>query len=238
MPQNLVVRTYAPARRIIMGAALALLSALALYAAYELGRFDAGYDRMAVAQQRTELEVEIGRLEEMNRELRAKLADLETMRVGQARERAEVARTIGDLQAQVARQQQDLAFFRGIVTQGAASLGVKIQQLRIARSDTPGRYHVRITLVQSGRPDSVVSGALAVKLEGEAAGQAAAYDLAALTSDKQGELPFSFRYFENFDREIALPPGFAPERLTVVVRATRKGVTPLTQSFLWKVDAA
>jgi hypothetical protein len=238
MATNLVVRTYAPARRIVTLVALSFLAVLALYAAYELGRFDAGYDRLAVSQERTELEVEIGRLETMNRDLRVKLAELETLRVGQARERSEVARTIGDLQAQVAKQQQDLAFFRGIVTQSAASPGVKIQQLRIAQGDAPGRYRVRITLVQAGRPDAAVSGAVAVKLEGDAAGRAATYDLAALTTAKQGELPFNFRYFENFDQEITLPPGFAPERVTVVVRASRKGVTPLTQSFLWKVDAA
>src|SRR5688572_25480710 len=127
MAANLVVRTYAPARRIITISALVLLGAIAIYGTYELGRFDAGYDRLAVAQQRTELEVAIERLETMNQELRAKVADLETLRVGQARERAEVARTIGDLQAQLARQQQDLAFYRGIVTQGATELGVKIQ---------------------------------------------------------------------------------------------------------------
>ena len=72
------------------------------------------------------------RLEKANRELRTRLAELDTIRVGRAREQAEVSRTIGDLQAQVARQTQELAFYRGIVAQSAVSLGVKIQQLRIS----------------------------------------------------------------------------------------------------------
>lgn len=237
MARNLVVRTYAPARRIITLSALVLFTLTAVYATYELGRFDAGYDRLAVSQARTELEVAIERLEQMNQELRAKVADLETLRVGQARERAEVARTIGDLQAQLARQQQDLAFYRGIVTQGAAAPGLKVQQFRIVRTDSPGRYRVRFTLVQSARPDSAMSGVATFRLEGESAGRPAVHELATLTGDKQGELSFSFRYFENVDQEIALPRGFTPERVTVNVRTSRKGVTPLTQSFLWKVDA-
>ena len=68
-----------------------------------------------------------------NRELRTRLAELDTVRVGRAREQAEVARTIGDLQAQVARQAQELAFYQGIVEQKSTPpLGVKIQQPRIS----------------------------------------------------------------------------------------------------------
>jgi hypothetical protein len=235
---NLVVRTYAPARRIITMSALALFGAIAIYGTYELGRFDAGYDRLAASRQHTELEVAIERLEETNQELRARVADLETLRVGQARERAEVQRTIGDLQAQAARQQQDLAFYRGIVTQSATGLGVKIQQVRIARTESPQRFRVRLTLVQSARPDAAMSGVATFKVEGESRTGAAVHDLEDLTGGKRGELTFNFRYFENLDQEIELPQGFTPERLTVDVRATRKGVTPLTQTFLWKVDPA
>ena len=41
------------------------------------------------------------------------LAAAEEARVGEGRERAEVARTIGELQAQVARDQQEMGFYRG-----------------------------------------------------------------------------------------------------------------------------
>ena len=73
---------------------------------YELGRYNAGYDRQAVAQQRTELEVKIEHLEKANREMRTQLAELDTIRVGRAHEQAEVARAMGELQAQVARSRR------------------------------------------------------------------------------------------------------------------------------------
>ncbi len=44
-----------------------------------------------------------------------------------------MSRSIGDLQAQVARQTQELAFYRGIVAQSAVSPGVKVQRLRFVR---------------------------------------------------------------------------------------------------------
>lgn len=236
-PANLVVRTYTPGRGVLTVAALAVLGLLALYVAYELGRFDAGYDRLAVSQERAEHEVITERLTKENRELRTRLAELDTIRVGRAREQAEVSRTIGELQAQVARQTQELAFYRGIVAQSAVSLGVKIQQLRIAPTEKPSRLLVRLTLVRSVRPDDVVSGSLVMGAEGLKNGKAASLDLAALTGGKHRELPFTFRYFQNFDQEITLPAGFQPERLTVEVRSRRRGVSPFTQAFPWNVDA-
>ena len=236
---NLVVRTHAPMRRVFTVIAITLLGAFALYVVYELGRFDAGYDRLAVSQERAEHEVTLDRLEKANRELRTKLAELDTIRIGRAREQAEVSRSIGDLQAQVARQVQELAFYRGIVAQSATSTGVKIQQLRITPGEKAGRFKVRMVLVRSVRPEDVVSGTIVIGAEGaSAAGQATSLDNGALSGGKTRELPFNFRYFQNLEPEIALPSGFQPERLTVEVRSSRKGVSPVTQTFPWTVDAS
>jgi hypothetical protein len=218
-----------------VGAAV-MVGLFGLYVVYELGRFNAGYDRLAAAQERTEAEVEIERMEKTNHELRTRLAELDMLRVGSSQERAELAHTIADLQAQVARQTQELAFYRGVVAQGDAA-GLKIEQLRITASDQPDHFHVHLTIVQSVRPDDSTSGAVALKVEGESGGGPASLDFAKLTGGKQHAQAFSFRYYENFDQDIVVPAGFHPARLTVDVRSTRKGMAPLTQSFLWRVDA-
>ena len=236
---SLVVRTHAPMRRVLTVIALTLLGLFALYVVYELGRFDAGYDRLAVSQERAEHEVTLDRLERANRELRTRLAELDTIRIGRAREQAEVSRSIGDLQAQVARQAQELAFYRGIVAQSATSTGVKISQIRIAPGEKAGRFKLRMTLVRSVRPEDVVSGTLVIGAEGKSGtGQASSLDMAALSAGKVRELPFNFRYFQNLEPEIALPSNFQPERLTVEGRSSRKGVSPVTQTFPWTVDAS
>jgi hypothetical protein len=236
---SLVIRTHSPARRLVIISVVTVLAAFALYVVYELGRFNAGYDRLAVAQQRTELEVEIERLGKSNRELRTQLAELDTIRIGRAREQAEVTRTIGDLQAQVARQTQELAFYRGIVAQGAAAVGVKVQQVHITPGTNAQRYMVHIALVRTVRPDSVAIGSVALSIDGAMAdGKATTLDLAALTPSRQKELPFNFRYFENLDQAVALPAGFHPEKVAVEVRSSKKDVAPASQSFPWSVDAS
>jgi hypothetical protein len=235
---SVVIRTQRPLRRLLLWGALPPIAAFALYVVYELGRYDAGYDRLAVAQQRTELQVQIEHLEKSNRELRTHLAELDTIRIGRAREQAEVSRTIGELQAQVARQTQELAFYRGIVAQGTPAVGAKIQQVRITRGPKAGQFVLHLALVRSVRPDSVAVGAVGVSVEGQSNGAAATVDLSTLTAGKVHELPYSFRYFENFDQVVALPAGLKPDRVSIEVRSSHKDVPPVTQTFPWSVDAA
>jgi hypothetical protein len=234
--RSLVVRQRTSVLHTALLIAGVLIGVFALYVTYELGRYNAGYDRQAVAQQRTGLEVQVEHLEKTIREMRTRLAELDTIRVGRAREQAEVARTMGDLQAQVARQSQELAFYRGVVAQGAASVGVKIEQLRITAGQQPATYVVHMSLVRSGRAETPATGSMQLSLDGTVAAGARTLDLATLTAGRQRELRYNFRYLESFDQELTVPPSFKPERLNVEVSSGR--LAPLSQTFLWSVEAS
>ena len=234
----LVVRRRAPALRTAISVATLLLAMFALYVIYELGRYDAGYDRQAAAQRRTELEVQIEHLEKDNRGLRTQLAELDTIRMGRAHEQADLARSLGDLQAQVARQSQELAFYRGVVAQGAATIGVKIEQLRITAGSKPASYFVHMSLVRSGHADTETAGVVHISLDGSYDGVAKSLDLPALTGGKVRELRFNFRYLQPLDQEVTLPLAFKPEQLAVEVQSSHHDLAPLSQTFLWTVEAS
>ena len=236
LPPKLVVTTYAPTRRRITVIVLVLLVAGGVYGMFEFGRYRAGFDVVAGLKQRTALQNEIETHEATISELRAKVAQLESSTVGQTREREEVQRTIGDLQAQVARLNQDLAFYRGIVTQNANSAEVKIQQARMVATSTANKFRVRVTLVQPMKPDSVVSGVVNLSVDGEVDGKPGRADFATLSGGKRREISFTFRYLENIEEEITLPPGMKPEQLLVEVRSSRRGSAPVQQSYVWSVD--
>jgi hypothetical protein len=236
LPPKLVVTTYAPTRRWITIALLLMIIAAGVYGMFEFGRYRAGYDVVAGLKQRTELREEIATQEATIAELRAKVAQLESSTVGQTREREEVQRTIGDLQAQVARANQELAFFRGIVTQNANSAEVKIQQARMVATATANKFRVRVTLVQPMKPDTVVSGVVVLSVDGEVDGKPGRADFATLSGGKRREIPFTFRYLENIEEEITMPPGMKPEQLLVEVRSNRRGSAPVQQSYVWSVD--
>jgi hypothetical protein len=236
LPPKLVVTTYAPTRRWITIVVLLLIIVGSVYGMFEFGRYRAGYDVVASLKQRTELRREISSLEATIFDLRAKVAQLESSTVGQTREREEVQRTIGDLQAQVARANQELAFFRGIVTQNANSAEVKIQQARMVATAAANKFRIRVTLVQPMKPDTVVSGVVVLSVDGELDGKPGRADFATLSGGKKREIPFTFRYLENIEEEITMPPGMKPEQLLVEVRSNRRGSAPVQQSYVWTVD--
>src|SRR5579863_7970898 len=168
IPGKLVVRTYAPARRWIIVSILLLLLGLALYVMFELGRFKAGYDALQAAAQRDGLQQQIEKLERTEHELHVQLAAAEQARVAERQERAEVARTIGELQAQVARDQQEMGFYRGLVAQPGqpAADAVRVQQFRIATMPGEQHYALRFSLSRTQRPEEAVNGTIVITVDG------------------------------------------------------------------------
>lgn len=233
---NLVIRAHRPwLRRFLWIAGLALLP-LSFYLMYEFGRFDGGYDRLTVGQHRRELEVEIERLEKTNAELRAKVAELETGDTSHQQETAELSRNVAELQSQVARQSQDLAFYRGIVGSTIGAPGIKVQRFQVRAGTAPDHFHLRMVLVQAVRPDNIISGTVALTVQGTERGKSVTYNLSRLTSDGRDQLPFSFRYVQDLDQEVVLPGGFAPVRVSVEVRTSGRSGAPYNQSFDWTIQ--
>lgn len=251
VPARLVIRRVAPLKRVLIAAAATAVGLAALYFVYERGRVDGGFDRVSAAAERSELTERIAKLNKTNAGLNARVAELDTLRVGRAQERAELARTIGDLQAQVARQTQEIEFYRSVLSEsGAASHaeGLELRQVRITPGSSAGHFEVHLTLLERTRPEADTKGTLELTVQGTSAGKPATLDQAALTGGKTHTEVFNFRYFETFDEEISLPQGFTPERLTVQAQPGSQSAVrsvssthgapagPLVQSFPWRVD--
>jgi hypothetical protein len=234
--QRLVVRSYTPLRRAFLIGAGVVMVALAMYAAFEWGRGNAGFDSRSARSEVGEMRDRIRELEAENRRQRLELAAVETQRVGQAREREELARAIGDLQADVARLNRDLAFYRGVVDETASGQVVRVQQFRVTRGAGAGEFMLRLVLGRPLRPEDLVSGKAKLTLEGSVGGTATTLDLAQIADVPEGTLAFSYRYVQTLDQAVKLPEGFVPARVTVELLPSRKGVNPLRETFLWTVE--
>jgi hypothetical protein len=237
IPGKLVVRQEAPARRWLWLPLLVVGAAVALYAMFELGRFTAGYDTVRASAQRAALETRINQLEQAQRQLHVQLAQADEARISDVRERAEVARTIGELQAQVEQQQQDLEFYRGMVAQPGqpAAVAVRVQQFHITALPSSQQYALHFSLDRMTRPGEPMTGTLALAIEGTRDGTPYDADLASLTNGTK-ELPFNFRYYANIEQPVTLPADFKPDRVTIEVRPTSKSMAPYRQTFVWNAE--
>ena len=204
------------------------------YGGYELGRTSAGYAIIHAAFERLESRRQVERLTQENAGLRQRVAAARVERQVDTGLQSEAQRMIGDLQAEAARQQQELQFYRGLVTRQFGAGTLRVQELKI-RHQAGRQYRVEVTLVQAGTRDATASGTLSVAVSGTRGGALIQLPMAELGPDHRRELPFSLRYFQQVEVPIELPEGFEPASLLVEYRQGR-GLEPVRQSFTWRVD--
>jgi cell division protein FtsB len=233
--RRLIIRPHRPWLRPLLWGGLAVVMLAIVYVAHEAGRYGAGHDSILAWKQRRGLQADMDELKKTNAALRAEIAELKTGGVSGSQEREALARNVSELQAQLARQNQDLAFYRGIVSSPAGESRVNVHRAVIAPADTPGRFRVGVVLVQTARPEKDVSGTVTLAIEGAEQGRPVVYPVERLAEAKAGPLKFSFRYFENVEREVTLPAGFTPANLNVDVRVNGRS-EPLSRKFEWRTQ--
>ena len=214
---------------------LAALVALAVfYGGFELGRVSGGYAIVSAMLERLELHRQIRALSKENKALQHRVS---TAEIGQRVDRqaqSEAQRMIGELQAETARQQQELQFYRGLVARQFGAGTLRVQELKI-RPEEGRRFRVLITLVQAAARDSVASGTLSFAIDGTRAGALVQLPLAEVEINKRREITFSLRFFQQLEVPIELPGNFLPASLQVEYRQAR-GAEPSRQTFTWRVD--
>jgi cell division protein FtsB len=204
------------------------------YLVYEFGRIRADYNIIDAQKDRQAYEQTIDELEAEIVSLKQEIALLETHRDIDREAYKEVEASLTALQSKIQEQTDAIAFYRGIVSPADGAAGLKVQDLRLTRGQEEHRYNVRLVLVQSLKHDRKVSGDVNLSVEGEQQGSVVTYEFKQLIPDKaKSSWPFSFRYFQDFDREIILPDGFTPERITIEVRSKTRSIDSIEESYNW-----
>jgi len=216
---------------------LALLVVFTGYLVFEYGRISAGYDVVDAASERGELEAHIKSLDDEIEALKQEVALLETHREIDREAYREVEGSLITLQAKIQEQRDAIAFYRGIVSPADGNSGLRVQDLKLTRGAKEREFNMRLVLVQAMKHDRKVSGDVAVSIEGSEDGAGRTYALTdLLPADADKAWPFSFRYFQDFDRQLVLPDGFTPERVHVEVRSKTRSISTIEESFAWAMS--
>ncbi len=222
------------ARTLMVRVFLVLLVLIAGYLVFEYGRISAGYDTVDAANERRELEAHIDTLDDEIESLKQEVALLETHREIDREAYKEVEGSLIALQTKIVEQQDAIAFYRGIVSPADGKPGLRVQDFKLTRGNEEREFHLRLVLVQAMKHDRKVSGDVALSVEGSEGGEAKSYALTELLPAGADQAwPFSFRYFQDFDRQIVLPDGFTPERVHVEVRSKTRSISSIEESFAW-----
>jgi hypothetical protein len=215
-----------------------VVAAGSLYLAFELGRYQSGYSILDHRHSQAALTAKIADEQAKSDELRRQLAIVNTASDIDRATYRQVESTLSDLQAQIQTQEEELVFYRGIVSPTDRVAGLRIQSLEVLPSDGEGRFLLRLLLVQAIVHNRKVSGNVKLQLEGVQDGQMASFDVAELVAPGETyDMAYEFRYFQGLETELALPFGFEPQRVTVEIWPNEARAERINQSFEWPSEA-
>jgi len=201
---------------------------------FELGRYESGYSLLDERRQIEAFEALIAERDGTIDELRRQQAILETSIEIDRETYATVEENLAELEQRIQAQEEELVFFRGIVSPGDGVAGLRIQSVEVASQDQERQHLLRLLLVQSIVHNDRVTGSVRLRIAGELDAEPVVYEFAELVADGQSsELPYGFRYFQSIEQEFSLPTGFEPEQLEIEIWPREPRGETFMQSFLW-----
>ncbi len=197
------------------------------------------------------VEIDVSGYEARIRDLEQRLSESESARQALQEQNVALARAsqidreatrlarqeIKGVQQERRRLEEELAFLRGIVSNGVKrSDGLYIQGFQLLPGSGPGLFRYRFTVSQSLKNTGQATGWIYLELEGESGGDAISLPLQQLTPDKQDRLKMRFRHFQDVQGVLSLPEGFQPSSLVVEIKPTTKSLSSVKKRFDWLVS--
>jgi len=142
-------------------------------------------------------------------------------------------------QGNIEELERELAFYRGVIAPEERITGVLLRPPALRATELPGVYAYEL-VVQQGTQTTVsgkrvYQGGLQVTILGQQDGQPEILPLESI-DDALGtaSIELSFRYFQRWQGQITLPPGFEPEEMSVEVVMTTPEKQSVDYNYRWE----
>lgn len=233
---RLKVVPHRPYLGLVMGLGLSLLFVLVAGGSYLLGSYQGvALDSRAAAER-----------DQLRRELQEKVAESEMLsqQVANLRLASEVDKAssedvrnkVIELKGQIAALEEDIAFYRGLMAPTDNRSGLTIGSVDILPTGAERRYRFKVVVQQLATNHQVLNGSLRINIvghEGESVRSISLSELSPQVADE--EITLRFKYFQNIEGQIELPPGFEPERIELTAKSTGRNGTSVEKKFGWLV---
>ena len=227
-------RSHMPRTGFAIRAGIVLVLVMTGYLLFEFGRLQADYSIAEAITDKQAFRDEILRFEDEIAGLKQEIALLETHGEIDREAYGVIEANFAELKRKIQEQSHAIAFYRGIVSPKDGARGLRVQDLKVSKGKDERHYNLRLVLVQAMQHDRSVKGQVDFILEGAEDGVSTTYNLAQLLPENEtASWPFAFRYFQDFDRELVLPEGFAPQKINIEVISNTKSVASVKLSFDW-----
>lgn len=139
--------------------------------------------------------------------------------------------TLAERDEEISALRADVAFYERLVGSTSQRRGLAVHGLRL-QSQGEGAWHFTATLTQTLNRAAVSSGSLSIAVEGSRNDSLERLTWAELRQTEGAPgVEYSFKYFQQVEGDLLLPPGFKP--LRVIVRLAPPRGAAVEESFTW-----
>lgn len=199
----------------------------------EYGRIQGGYDRQLSRQALEQLEGTVLERDSLITRLREEKAIQQRSTQIEREAYKRLEGTVNELRAQLSEQEEELTFYRGIISPKNANAGLRIDDFELGEGAQPNSYHYKLVLTQVLNNSVAVSGTVDIRLEGTVEGKEKLVDIKEISVGDTPSLKFRFKYFQNLEGDIVLPEGFIPGKIIVKVIPRGSKHKRLEKSIDW-----
>ena len=202
--------------RIVLGLAWVATVALAWYLGGRQAAPAFGMTRDALAQ----VQASSAHLDQELDAARDQMSGLERSEQVSRTAAESLQQTLREREEEVASLRADLAFYQRLVGGSAPRQGLTVHEFELRPIADSGGYAFDLTLLQNLKQGAVTKGKATLSVEGVRNGKLSTLGWAELRQDPGATtIPFAFKYFQRLDGSFVLPPGFAPNRVRIVVKS-------------------
>lgn len=138
--------------------------------------------------------------------------------------------SLTEREEEVSGLRADVDFYERLVGSTGQRQGLRVHEARFA-PESAGTWRYTVTLTQNLNRGAISKGNMRFEVIGVRGGKlnTIKWD-ELLQSPKAPGKPFSFRYFQQLEDSVMLPPGFTPQRVRVTLQGSGNTVD---QTFAW-----
>lgn len=234
---RMVVVPYRPLRAWWMAASVLTALVVVALAAWYLGQRQALASAGDTRAERDRLLEQVALLDSNNLQLQQQVSGLEQSAMVDKQALASVQGTVVALREQISQLEEDVLFYKQIVSPEHDETGLVIGKLDLFQTDGAEAVRFKLELKQQGNNDNVVSGHVNVNVLGIQNGQEVSIPLRSLSDEVEDlDIRLQFRYFQNVEALLSLPSGFEPQKVQILAVAQGANAKTVQKSFGWLVQ--
>lgn len=200
---------------------------------YQYGMSQGLATRVEVIRERDQVKSQLEESLRLIDSMRQEVADLKVGGEIDSRATEEVRQTVESLQNEIAELNEEIRFYKGVMLPNVEEKGLRIERLDVKNSGEPNKYRYSLLLTQVVDKHDYIQGGVKINLVGTQGSSEASLPLDQV-SDRDNNIRFRFRYFQNIDGELTLPAGFNPREVMVVAESSGRGGQRLEKRFEWQ----